>query len=166
MASFPYRKELLLILGTSGFLFILYFLFGKPQSTPLPPPDLGLDKKGLSFYHKREVNNTIRKHMHKIQACYNQYLETKPSLEEGKIQMDWQIAPDGEVDKVGKVVSEFSSQTLERCLEKEISSWEFPPPPEQNRNTYAEFTFHFRKEENRPNPEDLAPKIINTPKQK
>ncbi|MBM9547433.1 hypothetical protein JWG40_10430 [Leptospira sp. 201903074] len=41
-----------------------------------------VDKRGLSPYHKREVNITITKYKRKIQICYNLYLDTKPKLKE------------------------------------------------------------------------------------
>lgn len=81
-------------------------------------------------------------------------------------ELDWQIEPDGDVDKADVVFNEFGSDQIANCLKKEISSWEFPPPPDQRKNTYSEFTFSFRKQENMPKPEDLAPQIINTPVKK
>ncbi len=168
MKSFPYQKELTIAGATALVLVLVYLLvLKKPDdSSYLPPPDLGVDKKGLSPYHKREVNNTIRKHMRKVQDCYNAHLETKPTVTEGKVQFDWQIQPDGDVEKAELVNSDFNSPLLEACIQKEISSWEFPPPPDQRKNTYSEFTFVFRKQENLRKPEDLAPQIINTPNKK
>ncbi|HMV45141.1 MAG TPA: AgmX/PglI C-terminal domain-containing protein [Leptospiraceae bacterium] len=139
-----------------------YFLFERSKKETIAPLQIETDKKGLSHYHKREVNNTIKKHMGSIQSCYNQMLEKNPKVTEGKIQFDWQIKPDGDVVKAEKIQSDFDSTDLEDCIKKEISSWSFPPPPEQNRNTYSEFTFHFVKKENLEKQKDNAPKMINT----
>jgi|JI10StandDraft_1071094.scaffolds.fasta_scaffold11911_5 hypothetical protein len=157
------QKKLTLIFGTFILISIVYFLTKNKNDQSISPLQIDTDKKGLSHYHKREVNNTIRKHMSSIQNCYNQFLEKNPKVSEGKIQFDWQIEPDGDVVKVEKIFSEFDSIEIEKCIQKEISSWSFPPPPEQNRNTYSEFTFHFRKQENLPKQEDLAPKMFNLP---
>lgn len=138
-----------------------YFIYSKNKQE-IPPLQIETDRKGLSHYHKREVNNTIKKHMSSIQSCYNSLLEKNPKVSEGKIQFDWQIEPDGDVVKAEKIESDFDSIDLELCIKKEISSWTFPPPPDQNRNTYAEFTFHFIKKENLPKEIDNAPKMINT----
>jgi hypothetical protein len=165
MKPFPFQKEVTITLITTICLSLIYFLFlRKPSEAQfIPPPNVGTDKQGISPYHKREVNNTIKKHMRNVQSCYNIHLETKPQVAEGKIHFDWQIEPDGDVDKAELIASDFLAPVLEACIKKEISSWEFPPPPDQSRNTYAEFTFVFKKQENLPKAEDLAPQIINTP---
>jgi hypothetical protein len=142
----------------------IYFIFTKQNKEIISPIQNETDKKGVSHYHKREVNNTIKKHMNKIQNCYNKMLEKNPKISEGKIQFDWQIEPDGNVLKAEKIYSDFDSLELEECIQKEISSWSFPPPPEQNRNTYSEFTFHFLKKENFSNKKVNIPEMINFPK--
>ncbi|TGL21525.1 TonB-dependent receptor [Leptospira levettii] len=148
----PYQKEILLVTITTLILSIVYFLFLRPNGNgnQFKQPSMEVDKKGLSPYHKREVNFTITKHKRKIQICYNLYLETKPKIEEGKIQFDWQIEPDGVPIKVELIQSDFASDSLINCIQKEISSWEFPPPPERSQNTYAEYTFFFKKDVNLP----------------
>ncbi|TGL23253.1 TonB-dependent receptor [Leptospira bourretii] len=148
----PYQKEILLITGTTLVLSFVYLLFLRPISNgnQFTQTSMEVDKKGLSPYHKREVNFTITKHKRKIQICYNIYLETKPKIEEGKIHFDWQIDPDGIPTKVELIQSDFTSDSLIGCIQKEISSWEFPPPPERSHNTYTEYTFFFKKEVNLP----------------
>lgn len=166
--KFSLLTSLLAVVLTTITLGFIYIVFLKPRndSSAIPSVQSVVDKNGLSPYHKREVNNTIKKHRSAMQSCYNTHLANKPNIEEGKIQFDWQIEPDGGVEKVGVIYNEFQVTGIETCLKKEIESWDFPPPPEQNRNTYAEYTFHFRKQENLPKPEDFAPKMINTPKAK
>lgn len=148
----PYQKEIILVTITTLILSILYFLFLRPNSNgnQFTQTSMEVDKKGLSPYHKREVNFTITKHKRKIQICYNLYLETNPKIEEGKIQFDWQIEPNGFPTKVELIQSDFTSDTLIGCIQNEIKSWEFPPPPDRSRNTYAEYTFFFKKDVNLP----------------
>ncbi|TGM81393.1 TonB-dependent receptor [Leptospira mtsangambouensis] len=148
----PYQKEILLVTMTTLILSIVYFLFLRPNGNgnQFTKTSMEVDQKGLSAYHKREVNFTITKHKRNIQICYNLYLETNPKIEEGKIQFDWQIEPDGVPIKVELIQSDFTSDLLIHCIQKEISSWEFPPPPERSHNTYAEYTFFFKKEVNLP----------------
>lgn len=152
MKNIPYQKEIILVAMTTLVLSIMYFLFLRPISNgnEYAQTSNEVDKRGLSPYHKREVNLTITKHKRKIQICYNLYLDTKPKIEEGKIQFDWQIEPDGVPTKVELIQSDFTSDLLISCIQKEISSWEFPPPPDRTRNTYAEYTFLFKKEGNLP----------------
>jgi hypothetical protein len=154
------QDKLILIAIVTALLIFFYFQFSKNKQE-IPPLQIDTDKKGLSHYHKREVNNTIKKHLNEIQACYNSLLEKNPRITEGKIHFDWQIEPDGDVVKAEKIHSDFDSIDLELCIKKEISSWTFPPPHEQNRNTYAEFTFHFVKKENISKIKENAPKMIN-----
>ncbi|XDD55334.1 AgmX/PglI C-terminal domain-containing protein [Leptospira sp. WS4.C2] len=148
----PYQKEIFLVSMTTIVLSFVYLIFLRPISNgnEYAQTPVEVDKKGLSPYHKREVNFTITKHKCKIQICYNLYLETNPKIEEGKIQFDWQIEPDGVPTKVELIQSDFKSELLISCIQKEISSWEFPPPPDRTRNTYAEYTFLFKKEGNLP----------------
>ncbi|MCG6142592.1 AgmX/PglI C-terminal domain-containing protein [Leptospira mtsangambouensis] len=148
----PYQKEIILVTLTTLILSIVYFFFLRPNGNgnQFTKTSMEVDKKGLSPYHKREVNFTITKHKRKIQICYNLYLETKPKIEEGKIQFDWQIDLDGIPTKVELIQSDLPSDSLINCIQKEISSWEFPPPPERSHNTYAEYTFFFKKEVNLP----------------
>ncbi|TGM58258.1 AgmX/PglI C-terminal domain-containing protein [Leptospira vanthielii] len=148
----PYQKEIFLVSMTTIVLSFVYLIFLRPISNGNEYAQISneVDKRGLSPYHKREVNLTITKHKRQIQICYNLYLETKPKIEEGKAQFDWQIEPDGDATKVELIQSDFSSELLLNCIQKEISSWEFPPPPDRSRNTYAEYTFLFKKEVNVP----------------
>ncbi|WP_244594344.1 AgmX/PglI C-terminal domain-containing protein [Leptospira ryugenii] len=122
-----------------------------------------VDKQILSDYNKREVNNTIKKHSRKIQHCYNEFLDTKPKITEGKIHVDWQIQPEGFVETPEIITSNFQSADFENCIKREISSWKFPPTPNRDRNTYAEFTFVFRKQENLSSKPDNAPQLRGTP---
>jgi hypothetical protein len=156
------RNKVIIILAILLVIIFGYFQFFRTKQDSIAPVQIETDKKGLSHYHKREVNNTIKKHMAQIQSCYNSMLEKNPKVTEGKIQFDWQIEPDGDVVKAEKIQSDFDLVEIETCIKKEISSWSFPPPPEQNRNTYAEFTFHFVKKENLSKEKDNAPKMINT----
>ncbi|MCW7494622.1 AgmX/PglI C-terminal domain-containing protein [Leptospira sp. 2 VSF19] len=147
--AIPFQKEILLVTVTTLLWTVMYLLFLRPisenGSSSRTPSQI--DTRGLTPYHKREVNLTIAKHKIKIQHCYKQYLESKPQQEEGKIQFDWQIEPDGDPTKVELIHSDFSSNNLTGCIQNEIGSWEFPPPPERSHNTYVEYTFHFKKEE-------------------
>lgn len=140
---------------------LLTFVF---FSQPMEYQELKLDEKGFSHYHNKEVKNTITKNTSKISECYNQYLETKPAIEVGSVHFDWQIQSNGEPTKVELVSSPFQSDTFHGCIQKEISSWEFPPPPRIGRNTYADYTFHLR---NKPfDPKEFQPEMVNVPKKK
>ncbi|TGM43978.1 TonB-dependent receptor [Leptospira biflexa] len=146
--TIPFQKEILLVTVTTLLWTVLYLLFLRPvsQNDSRSRTSNQVDARGLTSYHKREVNLTITKHKNKIQNCYLDYLKTKPSIEEGKIQFDWQIEPDGDPTKIELIHSDFSSNILTECIQNEIGSWEFPPPTERSHNTYVDYTFHFKKE--------------------
>lgn len=162
---FAIKREISVFLVTTVILSLVYFFFLRDRDKSVNGKALNdsVDKQGLSAYHKREVNYTIKKHSRKIQDCYNEFLDSKPKITEGKIHFDWQIQPEGNVETPEVITSDFQSKEFENCIQAEISSWKFPPPPTSNRNTYAEFTFAFRKQENLPKASDFAPQIINTP---
>ncbi len=168
LKHFLFKREITVVLITTTFLSLGYFLFLREtgDSSNRMAGKESLDNQGLSGYQKREVNNTIKKHRQKIQDCYNQFLVSKPKISDGKIHLDWQIQPGGNVESPEVITSDFQSKIFEDCLKREISEWKFPPPPTLNRNTYAEFTFVFRKQENLPTDSGFAPQIINTPKGK
>ncbi|MCZ8240152.1 MAG: AgmX/PglI C-terminal domain-containing protein [Leptospiraceae bacterium] len=158
MKQIPSIAIYLLLAGLAlGSLLTLAF---SSQSRVDPEPKL--DEKGFSPYHNKEVKNTITKNTSKISNCYNEYLKSKPSIEMGRVHLDWQIESNGKPTSVELVSSSFASDSLHECIQKEISSWEFPPPPRIGRNTYADYTFNLR---NKPfDPKEVQPEMVNVPK--
>ena len=96
-------------------------------------------------YANGAVKNVILRNAAEIRTCYESYLEASPSVDEGKVTIDWQIDADGKVVKPAVVTSELDGETLADCLVARFAGFEFPPPPDR-RKTYAVHTFVFRRE--------------------
>ncbi len=108
----------------------------------------GVSVEGQEAYLKGAVKNTIVKHAKSIQSCFLKMIESSPDIpESGKVLVDWQIDPRGEVFEAGVVRDEFSNKEFQSCIRKNIGNIVFPAPP-SGRSVYVEHTFLFRKEEN------------------
>ncbi len=109
---------------------------------------VGGSGEGQEAYLKGAVKNTIVKHAKSIQSCFLKMIESSPDIpESGKVLVDWQIDPRGEVFEAGVVRDEFSNKEFQTCLKTNIGGIVFPAPP-SGRSIYVEHTFLFRKEEN------------------
>jgi hypothetical protein len=108
----------------------------------------GENREGQEAYLKGAVKNTIVKHAKSIQSCFLKMIESSPDIpESGKVLVDWQIDPRGEVFEAGVVRDEFSNKEFQTCLKTNIGGIVFPAPP-SGRSIYVEHTFLFKKEEN------------------
>lgn len=87
------------------------------------------------------IDNAIRTKMPEISRCYADELERKPALGKGKVVTKFTIAPDGTVKTVS-AVSNFSSQHLESCLERELKTLSFPRPVGGG-TVEVSYPFHF-----------------------
>ena len=74
------------------------------------------------------------------------FLETKPKVIDGRVNIDWQIALNGHVEKAEIVSSDLNDISLHRCIVDVINKIEFPPPP-GNRPSYVFHKFAFKKKE-------------------
>src|SRR5688500_3458024 len=92
-------------------------------SSSMASPD-GINK-GQNSYDKQEVRNTITKYNAEIKECYIKFIATNPPKTDGKVMMDWQIDPTGEVIKSGVVTSDINNPFLEDCITSSIKNWEF-----------------------------------------
>lgn len=137
---------LVLVIVLAAFLF-----FERRHQPPIVYEAPGTTDSGgrttdATAYQKLQVKNTVDKHTNDVQACYKAYLETKPSITDGFVYVDWQVKPDGEVVKPELVSSQFGNPTFEKCVVEAIPHWSFPPTP-TGRTEYANFKFHFKKTE-------------------
>ncbi|MCB0273060.1 MAG: AgmX/PglI C-terminal domain-containing protein [Bdellovibrionales bacterium] len=119
-----------------------------PLSSSTIPSELiqKSDENGKNFesaYEVKQVKNTIIKSTQDIQNCYNAYLERKPEITDGKIVVDWQIQPDGTVQKAEIVTSMFD-EMLNMCMVEIIGNIHFPEPPGKQQ-VYISHTFNFKK---------------------
>lgn len=96
-------------------------------------------------YEKNEVKNTILKNAaDPIQACFNGWIKDHKEFVAGRVTLDWQILPDGTVDKPEIISSEIGD--INGCIIDNIKALKFPAPPE-GKPYYIVHKFFFRREE-------------------
>ncbi len=123
------------------------------------------DEKGKKFqspYEAKQVKNTLTKHMSELQPCYLEFLEKKPKNTEGKIDVDWYVKTNGEVERAEVITSNFEDKVIGECVVKKLSSWNFPPPP-GDKSVYITHSFFFRDVNK---PQSNAPVLENIPQKK
>jgi hypothetical protein len=159
-------KNILLVMLLVWGLGVTTYLLVKKDSTPTTNADSSgdyrqahrqqaINKKehrgdDIDPYEKKQVKNTLIKNgANEIQDCFNKYLEAAPAkekVEAGRINVDWQILPDGKVEKPEVVSSEFNNISFHACIVGVIGGLEFPPPP-QSSPYYVFHKFFFKKAE-------------------
>lgn len=96
--------------------------FGMDSSIPLGREAIiegGLDKELIA--------DIVRQNMGQIRFCYEQGLQTQPTLN-GRVMASWTIGADGHVTIAGIKNTSLHSQTVEDCIVRRIKTWKFPIP--------------------------------------
>ena len=107
----------------------------------------GGSEQGQEAYIMGAVKNTIVKHAKSIQSCFLKLIESNPDIpESGRVLVDWQIDPGGQVFEAGVIRDDFSNKEFQACLREKIGEIIFPAPPSV-RPVYVEHTFLFRKKD-------------------
>lgn len=88
------------------------------------------------------IQSVVNKHMHELQRCYEVQLLSQPNLE-GKIVVDWTIAPSGSVAEARLASSTLRSPAVASCVLARIRTWRFPPPGQRVKVRYP-FVFRVR----------------------
>lgn len=86
------------------------------------------------------IQSVVNKHMHELQRCYEVQLLSQPNLE-GKIVVDWTIAPSGAVAEARLASSTLPSPAVASCVLARIRTWRFPAP---GRRVKVRYPFVFR----------------------
>jgi hypothetical protein len=110
------------------------------QQASQPPRDSG--RREADPYLQKQVKNTLTKRQSQFRECYTSFLTTEPETKSGRVVLDWQIQPDGDVLRAEVVRSDFPEATLGECLRDEAAKLTFPPPPSRAAR-YVEHTFRF-----------------------
>jgi len=76
---------------------------------------------------KRVVQKIVRQHTGELRACYERELAKVKGLN-GKVTMNWFVAPDGSVTKVFVKETTMKNKAVENCMQNSISHWRFPTP--------------------------------------
>lgn len=91
-----------------------------PEIHPHPPTVMG----GLS---QEAIRRVVRRHLNEIRFCYEQGLQSNPSLE-GRVTVSWIISGDGRVQSSSLASSSLSNSTVESCVVGAVQRWTFPSP--------------------------------------
>lgn len=129
----------------------------------LVPINISKDSKKTEYttpYQANQVRNTVVKNNPQIQSCYLKHLEKKDAITTGRIQIDWQITPSGDVLSPQVVVSNLDDKDLEKCILEKFQTFKFPPPP-TDKPVYSTFNYAFHREG-----DSIAPQLVTTPKKK
>lgn len=159
-------KTILLLASALGLISFGYFLAGTRRTILVEPSSSSSDSsptkhRDKDSYQANQVKNTILKNVLTFHDCYREIVKTHPKKLEGKIKMDWQIDPTGEVRTPGVVFSELGNSKLETCLAQKLGAIIFPPPP-SSRPYYAFHVFHFKQETIDQKQPQLAMPVIMT----
>jgi len=123
----------------------------------LVPVNVSSDKQKPEYkspYEQNQVRNTIVKNNSLIQECYLNHLKQKDAITSGKVQVDWQISPQGETLNPQIVTSTLADQEMDQCIVEKVKAFQFPPPP-SDKPVYTTFTYVFRKQG-----ESVAPQMV------
>ena len=92
------------------------------------PPSVVPGRPNIEGQLDRDIiQRVIREHRREIRACYEAELQRTPELE-GRVLINFVIAPDGQVAGSRSVESSLNNSTVEDCVVRRIRSWRFPEP--------------------------------------
>lgn len=103
------------------------------------------DAKLAQTYKEKVVVKKIYDNAKDIQTCYLAYLETKPTLTEGAMDILLKVEEDGSIGSVKVTHDEFKNSTFEDCIVAKLSSYYLAPPP-LGINRYISHTLAFKSE--------------------
>lgn len=98
-----------------------------------------------SSLDKNAIRDTIRAHKAEIAACYEQTLAADPAAE-GRVVLEFTIAPDGGVERAEVAQSSIDDATLHACMMDSAMGWQFAKPAGSG-NVVVKYPFVFSAEE-------------------
>jgi len=112
-------------------------------------PDLP-EVQGMAAKEVNRSSNAIRdvanQNQHMVKNCYNKYKRKDLELK-GKIKVEWTILPNGRVDRVRMVSSQWTNPSMGRrvedCIKDVIMGWLFDPVDESAGSARAQYSYIF-----------------------
>jgi hypothetical protein len=128
----------------------LYFIYGRPSQGSSSGQQLEREAVtsrvfGLIEYQRKVVRPFIRQNVGSFQICYKTFLEGKPKITDGKVDLAWLIDMSGKVKNAKIEKSELQNPVFERCLLTELEKLQFPAPG-VNQEVSANHVLNFEKE--------------------
>jgi hypothetical protein len=99
-------------------------MVGSAGNMPVPLGKEALIDGGLDM---DAVSEVIRRNMNQVRFCYEQGLQTDPSLN-GRVGMGFTIGANGQVKVAGVESTTLNSKQIEECVVMRLKSWKFPLP--------------------------------------
>ncbi len=94
------------------------------------PDGKGRSAEGLRIMgtlDKNVIRSVIHKHREQVRYCYVKRVSERPGLH-GKIEVRFQIDPEGAVQTAEVASSTAEDQPLEACIAGAVKRWRFPEP--------------------------------------
>ncbi|MFP5387378.1 MAG: AgmX/PglI C-terminal domain-containing protein [Bacteriovoracia bacterium] len=120
-------------------------LIGKNLVSTSTPSQLD-DGKIAKEYKERSLVKVIRDNAKDLQKCYLDFLATRPTMQEGDIEIVVEVEEDGEIDSAKIIKNDFNNGDFESCLSDKLEDYHLPPPP-LGINRYLSHTLSFKSEE-------------------
>lgn len=130
------------------FLGIMLFYFTSCTTTPvnkyrgasvMVPPNMTTVSTGL---HPGEVQEVFREELYQIRFCYEAALKSNPKAE-GKVEVQFNISPDGNVGSARVKSSTVESLKMTDCIIKVIAKLRFPKT-EDVKTVQVMYPFYFQ----------------------
>lgn len=99
-------------------------LTGSLGDSPIAKGTGGSSSAGLE---KDQIADVIAKNMGQIRFCYEQGLQSDPSLK-GRVAVDFVIGPTGGIKSTGINNTTLNSKIVEDCILVRLKTWKFPLP--------------------------------------
>lgn len=91
--------------------------------------------------YKLGIGDIVKKNQKKISVCAKQASKKDKKIK-GRMTLSWLVDEKGKASDFSRNEDTIDNSELYHCLEKEISSWKFPRPPE-DRAIDVEYEFLF-----------------------
>ena len=103
------------------------------------------DAKLAQSYKEKVVVRKIYDNAKDIQSCYLDYLEKKPKVTEGAMDILLKIEEDGSIDSVKITQDSFQDNVFEGCIANKLKGHFLSPPP-LGINRFISHTLAFKSE--------------------
>jgi hypothetical protein len=87
------------------------------------------DGKLAKEYKEQVIVGVIRENAKDLQKCYLSYLDKKPKINEGVLNLLLKVEEDGSISSVSITKNEFEDKEMAECVSNKIAHYYLAPPP-------------------------------------
>lgn len=135
-----------ILIGIIGIL--LGIIFGRTTSTTTAPvvnQTPADDGKLAKEYKEKNLVKVIKDNAKSLQVCYFAFLDKKPSVTEGVMDILIKVEEDGKISSARITKDEFIDKDFESCLISKFNNFYLAPPP-LGINRYMSHVLAFKSE--------------------